>query len=218
MSDLPTTWTTEAFADVADYSIGRTPARANDAYWASDGEDVAWVAISDMKPHGVIRQTKETISGRAFRDVFGGRIAPAGTLLMSFKLTIGRVAVLGVPACHNEAIMSIYPREGVNQRYLGYYLSSLDYADHHDRQIKGNTLNKSKIDRLPIVLPPEPEQEAIANVLDLIVRANETAASLVRLTDSLKSSAMSELMSARIRTESLDLSALDRVSALGLGQ
>lgn len=114
--------------------------------------------------------------------------------------------------------MSIYPREGVNQRYLGYYLSSLDYADHHDRQIKGNTLNKSKIDRLPIVLPPEPEQEAIANVLDLIVRANETAASLVRLTDSLKSSAMSELMSARIRTESLDLSALDRVSALGLGQ
>jgi type I restriction enzyme S subunit len=215
MTGLPTNWTTEQFADIADYAIGRTPARANSVYWENDGENVAWAAISDMKPHGVIPQTKETISGRAFRDVFGGRIAPAGTLLMSFKLTIGRVAVLGIPACHNEAIMSIYPKAGVNQRYLGYCLSSLNYADHHDRQIKGNTLNKAKIDRLPIVLPPEPEQEAIANVLDLIVRANELGTSLVSLTSSLRASAMSELMSGRLRTEELDLSALERVASLG---
>ena len=218
MSDLPTTWTTEQFADVADYAIGRTPARANSSYWEDDGANVAWVAISDMKPHGLVRQTKESISGRAFREVFGGRAAPAGTLLMSFKLTIGRVAVLGIPACHNEAIMSIYPRAGVNRRYLGYYLSSLNYADYHDRQIKGNTLNKAKIDRLPIVLPPEPEQEAIADVLDLIVRASGTAARLVALTDSLRVSAMSELMSGRLRTESLDLAAFERVAALGIGE
>jgi type I restriction enzyme S subunit len=102
-----------------------------------------------------------------------------------------------------------------NQRYLGYYLSGLNYADHHDRQIKGNTLNKAKIDRLPVALPPEPEQEAIANVLDLIVRANEVGAGLVSLTDSLKTSAMGQLMSGRLRTEDLDLTALERVGPLG---
>ncbi len=217
MTDLPVDWTTEAFADVASYAIGRTPARANSTYWHDDGENVAWVAISDMRPHGVIRHTKETISGRAFRQVFGGRIVPAGTLLMSFKLTIGRVAVLGIPACHNEAIMSIYPKAGMNQRYLGYYLSGLNYADYHDRQIKGNTLNKAKIDRLPIVLPPEPEQEAIANALDLIVRANELGMRLVSLTDSLRKSAMSELMSGRLRTEELDLNVIERIGSLGRG-
>lgn len=215
MTDLPADWTTEAFADVANYAIGRTPARDNSSYWHDDGESVPWVVISDMRPHGVVRQTKETISGRAFRQVFGGRIVPAGTLLMSFKLTIGRVAVLGIPACHNEAIMSIYPKAGVNQRYLGYYLSGLNYADHHDRQIKGNTLNKAKIDRLPIVLPPEPEQEAIANALDLIVRANELGMRMVSLTDSLRSSAMDELMSGRLRTVDLDLSALERIAVPG---
>jgi type I restriction enzyme S subunit len=119
MTELPSNWTTESFADIADYSIGRTPARANGSFWEDDGENVAWVAISDMKPHGVIRQTKETISGQAFRGVFGGRIVPAGTLLMSFKLTIGRVATLGLPACHNEAIMSIYPKDGVKPALPG---------------------------------------------------------------------------------------------------
>lgn len=211
MTDLPSGWSTEPFADIADYSIGRTPARANSGYWENDGENVPWVAISDMTPHGVIQRTKETISGRALREVFGQRVVPAGTLLMSFKLTIGRVATLGLAAAHNEAIMSIYPKEGVDQRYLGYYLSNIDYSSHHDRQIKGNTLNKAKIDRIPVVLPPEPEQKAIADVLDLIVRANGLGQNLVALTESLKHSAMDELMAGRLRTEELDLTALDLV-------
>jgi type I restriction enzyme, S subunit len=217
MTDLPDGWSSCVFADVARYAIGRTPARASAVYWQDDGANVPWVAISDMRPHGVVRQTRETISGRAFRDVFGGRIVPASTLLMSFKLTIGRVAMLGIPACHNEAIISIFPNEGVNKRFLGYYLSSLNYADHHDRQIKGNTLNKAKLDRLPIVLPPEPEQEAIANALDLIIRANEVGMKLVSLTESLRSSAVDELMSGRLRTTELDLTALKRLGSLGDG-
>lgn len=150
---VPDGWTEANFADIADYSIGRTPARARAEYWVNDEANVPWVAISDMKPHATITATKETISGLAFRESFGGRVVPAGTLLMSFKLTIGRVATLGIDACHNEAIMSIYPHEGINQRYLGYYLSQVDYREHHDRQIKGNTLNKAKIDQSQSKIP-----------------------------------------------------------------
>lgn len=208
MSTTPDGWSLELFADIADYSIGRTPARANSAYWANDGKNVPWVSISDMKPHGIVTDTKEMISGLALQESFGGRVVPAGTLLMSFKLTIGRVATLGVDACHNEAIMSIYPNVGVNQRYLGYYLSQVDYSSHHDRQIKGNTLNKSKIDRIPILLPPEPEQEAIADVLDLIIRAQEIGARMTILAETLKVTAMSRLMSGDLAVDALDLSAL----------
>ncbi|MBF9334806.1 restriction endonuclease [Microbacterium lacticum] len=209
---VPDGWTEANFADIADYSIGRTPARARSEYWANDGENVPWVAISDMKPHGIVASTKETISGLAFRESFGARVVPAGTLLMSFKLTIGRVATLGIDACHNEAIMSIYPHEGVNQRYLGYYLSQVDYSEHHDRQIKGNTLNKAKIDRIPVLLPPESEQEAIADVLDLIVRAQDLGSRLTSFAEGLRRTAMDRLMTGALSVSELDLDALPRIA------
>jgi len=209
---VPDGWTEADFADIADYSIGRTPARARSEYWVNDGDNVPWVAISDMKPHATITVTKETISGLALKESFGGRIVPAGTLLMSFKLTIGRVATLGIDACHNEAIVSIYPHEGINQRYLGYYLSQVDYSEHHDRQIKGNTLNKAKIDRIPVLFPPEPEQEAIADVLALIVRAQQLGNRLTSLADGLRTTAMDQLMTGRLSVDELDLSALPRAA------
>ncbi len=130
MSELPEGWAEQPFSQVARYATGRTPARANPTYWKIRTKQVPWVAISDMEEYGSITKTKESISEEAFLDVFRGRVVPAGTLLMSFKLTIGRVATLGIPACHNEAIISIYPHDGVDGRYLGYFLSQVDYSDH----------------------------------------------------------------------------------------
>lgn len=163
---MTTEWAEKPFAEVADYDVGRTPARANATYWNQTGETQPWVTISDMPAYGIVSATKEGISKEAFGRVFGGQAVPAGTLIMSFKLTIGRVATLGIPAVHNEAIISIFPRPGIDQRFLGYYLSQVDYTQFQDRQIKGNTLNKSKIDRIPVPVPAEDEQKAIADVLD----------------------------------------------------
>ncbi|MEH0933179.1 restriction endonuclease subunit S [Micromonospora sp. CPCC 205558] len=165
---MTTEWVEQPFIEVADYGVGRTPARANAAFWAATEEPTPWVTISDMPAYGVVASTKESISGEAFDRVFGGSVTPAGTLIMSFKLTIGRIATLGIPAVHNEAIISIYPKPGMDQRFLGYYLSQVDYTQFQDRQIKGNTLNKSKIDRIPVPVPPEGEQKAIADVLDAV--------------------------------------------------
>lgn len=164
-------WVEKPFAEVADYDVGRTPARANAAYWDQTGDTQSWVTISDMPAYGIVSATKEGISREAFGRVFGGQAVPAGTLIMSFKLTIGRVATLGIPAVHNEAIISIFPRPGIDQRFLGYYLSQVDYTQFQDRQIKGNTLNKSKIDRIPVPVLAEDEQTAIADVLDAVREA-----------------------------------------------
>ena len=176
---MTTDWQEQPLAELADYSTGRTPPRASAGFWADD-DPTSWVTISDMTPYGTVTSTKEHISGRAFEQFFKRGVAPVGTLLMSFKLTIGRVATLGIPAVHNEAIISIFPKPGVNQRFLGYYLSQVDYTKVQDRQIKGNTLNKSKIDRIPVLVPPEEEQERIADVLDairgLVARENDAAA------------------------------------------
>lgn len=201
MSELPEGWTVVPFDQVATYSSGRTPARATPSYWNGKGKQFPWVSISDMEPYGTIVATAETITEAAFREAFRERIVPAGTLLMSFKLTIGRVATLGVPACHNEAIISIYPNDHVDQRYLGYFLSQVDYSEQQDRQIKGNTLNQDKIDRIPVVLPPLHEQRTIARVLDRIREGIEVETYAGALASELKRSAMKFLLTRGLRGE-----------------
>lgn len=186
MNATPSGWSTCSFKEVAGYDIGRTPARANPDYWDQNGEVVPWVTISDMPAYGIVPATRESTSAAAFEEVFGGKLVPAGTLLMSFKLTIGRVATLGIPAVHNEAIISIYPKTGLDQRFLGYYLSQVDYTQLQDRQIKGNTLNKAKIDRIPVVVPPETEQRLIADTLDAVRFAIRTNGDALTATQTLK--------------------------------
>ncbi len=158
-----------------------------------------WVSISDMEPYGTIVDTAESVSTLAFEKVFRERIVPAGTLIMSFKLTIGRVATLGIPACHNEAIISIFPREGIDQRYLGYFLSQIDYTDHQDRQIKGNTLNKSKLEKIQVVLPPSTEQTCIADVLDKCRLGISTERAAEKAEVELKHAVMRELFTRGLR-------------------
>lgn len=195
----PEGWTRKRLADVASYRAGRTPARATAAYWVDAGDGMPWVAISDMTEFGVITTTKEKITQQAFESVFGRRAVSAGTLLMSFKLTIGRVATLGVDACHNEAIIAIYPKPGVDQRFLGYFLSRVDYEALQDRQIKGNTLNQEKIDRIEIWLPPLAEQIQIADMIDLVRRAICIQDSATKVALELKQTTMQVLFTKGLR-------------------
>ena len=58
-----------------------------------------------MKDYGIVVHTKESVSSKA--TTLLGQKSPRGTLLMSFKLTVGRTAVLDIDAYHNEAIISI---------------------------------------------------------------------------------------------------------------
>ncbi|MCZ7681135.1 MAG: restriction endonuclease subunit S [Sandaracinaceae bacterium] len=172
----PSEWPVHLLSDIARFDAGRTPSRAEPSFWsAQNGSGIPWVTISDMTPHSVIQRTSETITPRALKEVFRGRIVPKGTLLMSFKLTIGRTATLGMDACHNEAIVSIYPGPLIDQKYLEFYLSQVDYRRYQDRAVKGNTLNQEKIARIEVLVPPLAVQEAIVASLTTIHQAIELA-------------------------------------------
>lgn len=196
---IPSGWTKERLANIADYKAGRTPARANPDYWVGADGGMPWVAISDMTEFGTITETEEKITKAAFEHVFRGQAVRAGTLIMSFKLTIGRVATLAIDACHNEAIISIYPKPGVDQRYLGYFLAQVDYDTLQDRQVKGNTLNQEKIDRIEVWVPPFAEQAAIADVLDLLRRSIELQDRTIAAAKDLKRAAMRWLFTHGLR-------------------
>ena len=172
--------------------MGKTPDRGNKKYWNEN--TIPWVSISDMLPSQHIKTTKEKISQLALNDIFKKKISPKGTLLMSFKLTVGRTSIIDFDAVHNEAIISIYPYNccgEIFKTFLLYFLplfSSL--AQSHDA-IKGKTLNSKSIDNIFIPIPSIAEQQEIIKVFEKLkkeintVQANQEE--LSKLKDGLKS-------------------------------
>lgn len=186
-------WETVALGKIAKLRLGRTPARAEDRYW-KDGS-VPWVAISDLN-NRVVRTTKESISAEAHKEVFRAELVPEGTLLMSFKLTIGKIGILDTPAVHNEAIVSFDIDEcQVDRDYLAFVLQDFDYEAHLDAYVKGRTLNKGKLEKLPIPIPSLEEQRHIAQVLRAAQESRIATEDVVTAARGLKTSLMHHLFS-----------------------
>jgi type I restriction enzyme S subunit len=190
LGPLPEEWEMVRLGEVAKFKIGRTPPRKVKEYW-EDGK-YFWVSIADMR-NAYIYNTNEKVSEKAYKEIFKGNIVPAGTLLMSFKLTIGRTAFLMVDGFHNEAIVSIYPKEQVLKEFLFFYLPTIDYSEFQNRAIKGNTLNISKIEKIPLPLPPLEEQKAIAGILSTVQSAIEKTEKVINALKNLKKSMMKHL-------------------------
>ena len=178
---LPPSWKWVRFQDVNQFRIGKTPKKAEPKYWSPS--EIPWVAISDMTQGGSITSTKQGVTATAINECYGGQLSPAGTLIMSFKLTIGRCSFLGQDAVHNEAIVSIFPAVsagGSFSTYLSHALPLLSQLGESKAAIKGNTLNSESIANLPIPLPPPMEQERIIAKLDEVLPLIDQLAELER--------------------------------------
>ena len=168
--DIPDSWQWVRFSTIANFSLGKTPERANKAFW-NPGK-YPWVSIADMEDKSVLTKSKEQISEKALVEKFNGTLSPVGTLIMSFKLTIGKVSILGIEATHNEAIISIFPyvnTDNIMRDYLFNILALTTSYTASTDAIKGATLNSKKIADMLIPLPPLYEQKRIILALDKVL-------------------------------------------------
>jgi type I restriction enzyme S subunit len=165
--DLPEGWKWCRLPDVANYRMGKTPPTKDSAYWADNG--IPWVSISDMVHGERVETTSRTVSDAARERIFRSSPAPAGTLLMSFKLTVGKVATLGMEAFHNEAIISIFPFSGVSQAFLTHFLPMIAQGANSKNALMGDTLNSESLSVLAVPLPPLAEQQRIVAKVDQLM-------------------------------------------------
>ena len=160
--DLPYNWCWCRFSNIVSMTIGKTPARGEQTYWINGKYN--WVSISDMVDGGSISTTKEKVSDWAVKEVFSAPISEKGSLLMSFKLSIGKTSILDIDAYHNEAIITIRPvidKEYVMRNYLFKVLPLIANLGESKDAIKGKTLNSKSLSNLLIPLPPLQEQQRI---------------------------------------------------------
>ena len=119
-------WKTMKLDDIASLSLGKTPSRSNPKFWDKEknGKNI-WLSIADLSTSNqlYIEDSKEYVSdegAKLFKEV------PAETLIMSFKLSIGKLAITKCALRTNEAIiaMPIKDEKLISKKYLYYFLSS----------------------------------------------------------------------------------------------
>lgn len=162
--------TVETLGSLCTLTMGKTPSRSDSRYWDSSRTSKnVWITIADMtkSANGILTDSKEYLSdegSKMFAKI------KEGTLLLSFKLSIGKLAVAGIELQTNEAIMAMNDlnEELIQRDYLYYYLYGFDWnkALEGRSKVKGNTLNKQILEALPVPLPSPREQQEIVEKLD----------------------------------------------------
>jgi type I restriction enzyme S subunit len=170
---------------LCDIQIGKTPRRSVSKYW---GNGHPWVSISDIKSK-IVSETKEEITDEAIKETGCKKIAK-DTLLMSFKLSIGKLAFAGSDLYTNEAIVALPVKDNkkVHAEYLYYVLKSIPLIGSNVAA-KGATLNKASISSLNIPIPETiDDQIRIAEVLSKVERLiSQRKESIILIDELLKS-------------------------------
>lgn len=144
---------------VADLVIGRTPSKSDKSYWTSS-QDYPFCTIADMID-GQVSRTKIGVTQKSL-DEGKAKLVKAGTLMMSFKLTVGRLAYAKVNLCPNEAIVAIYPdSELIRLDFLELTLAHSEFSKNSNRAVMGFTLNSQSLNKIEIVCPHLEMQEQI---------------------------------------------------------
>ena len=155
-------------SDIFELQMGKTPERNNKEFW-DDGTE-AWISISDIgKCHKYIENTSEKITQTAVNES-GIKVIPKDTVIMSFKLSIGKVAITAREMYSNEAIMAFINKGIVHitPTYLYYLLKQKNWDVGTNKAVLGKTLNKATLSQISINIHNADEQMKIVDVLDKV--------------------------------------------------
>lgn len=194
-ASYPGEWDLRDLGSICQIQIGGTPSRDVLKYWAapSDPDGLPWVSIGDLTTP-TIEQTKELITEAGARNS-NVKLVRKGTTLMSFKLSIGKMARAGVDLYTNEAIAAFEPNsDELDPDYLFHALPGVLGGLVVDQAIKGATLNKKKLAKIPLPLPLRPEQASIAEVLNTLDEAIRGSDSVVSKLTTMKQAITHQLL------------------------
>lgn len=151
--------------ELFDLQMGKTPARANPDYWNGSNK---WVSISDLSGYDkYVTDTKECISDLGVSES-GIKAVPKNTVIMSFKLSIGKTAITTEDIYTNEAIMAFIDKGvcEIDTDYLYYLFSGMDWNKGTNKAVLGLTLNKATLSKKEIDIPDLHTQNEVVKKLD----------------------------------------------------
>lgn len=179
--------------ELFDLQMGKTPSRNNSEYWNT--KDYKWISIADLsQAEKYISDTKEYLSESAVEES-GIKVIPANTVVMSFKLSIGKTAITAEDMYSNEAIMAFHDKHVIEllPEYIYYMFKYKNWDQGSNKAVMGKTLNKATLSNVEIEICPVEKQKEIVDVLDKMMSILSDRENEVKLLDELIKSRFIEM-------------------------
>lgn len=160
---LPDGWKIISAAELCDITIGKTPSRKETQWFSEHG--VKWASVADLgKCAAYILNTSECLTNEAIEQ-HNVKIVRAGTILLSFKMTIGRIAIAAEDMVTNEAIAHFRVDDSLRS-YIFEYLRNFQYDCLGSTSSISTAINSKIVKTIPIVLPKEEVLSAFVEIAD----------------------------------------------------
>lgn len=155
--EVPKGWEYKPADELFDIGIGKTPLRKETEWFSTNPDDMQWISIKDMGNSGVfITESSEFLTNQAV-DKFNIRKIPENTVLLSFKLTIGRVSITTCETTTNEAIahFKITDKSFLTTEYLYLFFQQFDFNSLGSTSSIATAVNSKTIKGIEILIPNE---------------------------------------------------------------
>lgn len=150
---IPKGWKDLQAQDVFNITIGRTPSRKVFEFFSTERENnCSWISISDMKNGMFIKDTSEYLTPEALKAC-NMPMVKANTVLLSFKLTVGKVAISLEETSTNEAIAHFNTDDNTLKEYTYLYLKCFNYSKLGNTSAIGNAINSTIVKNMSFILP-----------------------------------------------------------------
>lgn len=198
---IPKGWGVKKSSDIANVNIGKTPPRKEKECFTLDPDDYKWISIKDLGNSGAyIFDSSEYLTKESI-EKYNVKVVPDNTVVLSFKLTIGRVSITCGQMTTNEAIahFNLTNKSKITTEYLYLYLKSFDYGKLGNTSSIANAVNSKIIKAMPIIVPDNKTiktfSEVMESVFSKIKYTIKQSDKLIEIRDSL----LPKLMSGEIR-------------------
>ena len=156
--------------EIANITIGKTPPRINRDCFSKNNSDIKWLSISDIGKSGVyVFNTAEKLTQNAI-NTYNVKTIPKNTIVLSFKLTVGRVAITNEEMATNEAIAHFNLYDEKLTSYMYTYLRKYDYNKLGSTSSIATAVNSKIIKTMQIEIPNEKDLEKFNNLADELLR------------------------------------------------
>lgn len=191
--------------EVSNVTIGKTPPRSEQECFTNNKNDIKWISISDLGKSGVfIYDTNEKLKKDAV-EKYNIKVIPEDTIILSFKLTVGRVGITTEDMTTNEAIahFDLYNKKYKN--YLYCMLKNYNYNDLGSTSSIATAINSKIVKSMKIGIPYDNDLEKFNNLtfsmFDLIKLNEKNNIYLEQLRDTL----LPKLMNGEINLDKIEI-------------
>jgi len=194
-------WEIEQLKEVTDIGIGRTPPRKESQWFSINSKDVKWISIKDMGNNGVfIFNTSEYLMKEAV-EKFNIPKIPKNTVVLSFKMTLGRIGITSEEMLSNEAIAHFKFRKETpfTKEYLYFFLKTYPYETLGSTSSIVTSINSTMIKEMLIPIPDEKiikEFKIIAEDCFNKIKSNQIQISILK---KMRDTLLPKLMSGEVR-------------------